>query len=77
MDDWTEKWPTEPGWYWFHRISYIRGDKYHTVAVRAFWAGKEPKRFLVYAEGGAFLDPRDWSGLWSRIPDPQPPTMPR
>lgn len=57
MNSWTNKWPTEPGWYW----SWIEGTTYHKTdkpdlqPARVFIGGSEPWTHIVYIRDGTFF----------------------
>lgn len=87
---WTVSWPTEPGWYWFCRVS--RGDvkkhgkwnevfkcveqaSFHLGPAEMSMAGSADNRFPMWSGISQFLHPQEYMGFWIRIGG-QPPETP-
>jgi len=68
-DDWTEEWPTEPGYYWFFGWpGHYRGrdPKLHFVKARTIRNG------MAHTTNNRFLYEDDAAGLWREATVPLP-----
>jgi hypothetical protein len=76
--EWTEEWPTEPGYYWFYGWcwrSEIRDGK----APRFFYVRVRPcSNSMMYVTDGHFMYEEEGGyGLWSKAQLPELPEITR
>lgn len=70
MTEWTEEWPTEPGWYWFVGHLDCWSDKeLHSVRVRVSEAARNG---VVYVVDGNFMYEDESVGMWCPAIFPEP-----
>ena len=77
MNDWSTKWPTEEGWFWFYGLRSRHSSKHEMLPVKVRHAGSEPRKFWCYVTDGRFLHKSEGAegaeGWWIEADVPEPP----
>lgn len=69
-DEWSDKWPDEPGHYWFYQPPRFEGGEPRTRLAKV---AQIANGLAVYAES-EFLYPDTHKGKWQKATLPEPPT---
>jgi len=70
-ENWTEEWPTEPGWYWFiGRLHHWCDEELRSVRVYVSGATRSG---VVYETDGRFIYEDESAGVWCPAVLPEPP----
>jgi hypothetical protein len=69
--EWTPKWPTKPGRYWFYGYPYGMEGKPPAMSLIEIWEGA----YTAILDGNFWYASEGWHGKFKKAEFPEPPEL--